>query len=329
MQSFKSLFMGAWLSYLQATLAAESLPGSSTYVISAGFPTSAYSSYYVPASPTQEPVPVIFDPVFNTSYPFNLTDPKNLPKVDTDPVFYPPAVADLDNATAQAFVANAITQIKEIISGTGGISGNCSKCVAALNIGKIVAQVTPENVPDALVALCESTGFASNTSCVGTYSAGSFGAIWTQILALADVSGLDGQYICNSLSRNFCPAPTTSPLNTAGLFPKPKPANAAAPKASGERVKVLHLSDFHLDPRYFASAEANCTSGLCCRTNVHGTVQGQISFPAPLYGAFRCDTPYDLALGALSAIGPLTGTSKDDPLGQPYDFSSLSLTFHV
>ena len=315
MQSLQTLLVGALLSYPRIAWAAESLPGSSTYIVSAGFPTSAYSSYYVPASPTQEPQPVIFDPVFNTSYPANLTNPKTLPEEDTDPVFYPPAVADLDNATAQAFVASAIAQIKEIVSGAGGISGNCSKCVAALNIGKIVAQVTPESVPDALVALCESTGFASNTSCVENYSAGSFGAIWTQILALADVSGLDGQYICNSLSKNFCPAPTTSPLNTAGLFPKPKPANATAPKASGERVKVLHLSDFHLDPRFSANSEANCTAGLCCRTNVHNAVQGQIVLPAPLYGSFKCDTPYDLALGALSAIGPLTGTSKDNPPG--------------
>jgi len=72
------------------------------------------------------------------------------------------------------------------------------------------------------------------------------------------------------------------------------------------------MSDFHLDPRYSAGSEANCTSGLCCRTNVanSGVAAGQVSLASPLYGAYLCDSPYDLGLAALESIGPLTGTSK-------------------
>ncbi|MCJ1382360.1 hypothetical protein MMC17_005473 [Xylographa soralifera] len=290
------------------------IPGSSSYVVPAGFPSSLFSSYYVAPAPTQEPQPAIFDPVLNLTYPFNLTNPKTIPTADNDPVFYPPAVANVSNATAAAFVNTAIAQIVEIVAGSGGISGNCSKCVAALNIGKVVAQVVPHSVPAALVALCQATKFASNSSCTTTYSAGSYGAIWTQILALADISGQDGLYICNSLSSTFCAAPTTIPYNGTSLFPKPKPANATAPAASGQRVKVLHLSDFHLDPRYYASSEANCSSSLCCRTNVVNSAEpnGSISLPAPLYGAYKCDTPYDLGTAALEAIAPLTGVAGNE-----------------
>jgi hypothetical protein len=138
---------------------------------------------------------------------------------------------------------------------------------------------------DAMAALCQATGFSSNSTCTTTYAAGSYGAIWTQVLALADVNGLDGKYICNSLSSSFCSAPTTTPLNTTGLFPKPKPKNATAPKASGNRVKVLHLSDFHLDPRYQVASEANCSSGLCCRYSAAMT--SQAVFPAPLFGSYK------------------------------------------
>lgn len=76
------------------------------------------------------------------------------------------------------------------------------------------------------------------------------------------------------------------------------------------------MSDFHLDPRYKVGSEGNCTSGLCCRSNVENSDvrDGQISFPAPTYGYFECDTPYDLGLAALAAVGPLTGTSKENPL---------------
>ena len=276
---------------------AQSLPGLSSYVVKAGFPTSAFPSYYIPPTPTQEPQPALYDPVLNITFPLNLTNPKTIPTTDPDPVFYPKPIANISNATD--YVAAALIQIRGIIAGNSSSCSNCSKCIAALEVGKQVAQVAPQNVPAAMVALCESTRFKSNSTCQSSYSAGTFGAIWTQVLAFADVSGLDGQYICNSLSSTFCPAPTTSPLNTTNLFPKPKPANVTAPAPSGKRVKVLHLSDFHLDPRYYATAEANCSSSLCCRTNVQNALLGsaQISVPAPLYGAYLCDTPYDLGLG--------------------------------
>lgn len=42
---------------------------------------------------------------------------------------------------------------------------------------------------------------------------------------------------------------------------------------------------------------------------------GQISLASPLYGAFKCDAPYDLVLASLESIAPLTGTSEKDPFG--------------
>ena len=305
------------LSLLATTGAAQSsndtLPGASSYVVTAGFPISAFSSYYLKPVPTQEPQPAIHDPVLNITFPLNLTDPNTIPTNDTDPVFYPHATANLSLAAAQATVKNATLQIAAIIE-SSNIVGNCSKCIAALEAAKYVAQITPESVPGLLVSLCETYQFDSNATCVHTYEAGSYGAIWAQVLAFANVSGLDGHYICNSLSKTFCPAPTTSPLNVTSLFSKPKPAKFKAPAASGKRVKVLHLSDFHLDPRYSAESEANCSSSLCCRTNVANSALslGQIALPAPLYGAYKCDTPYYLALATLQAISPLTGTDSSN-----------------
>jgi hypothetical protein len=264
----------------------SAFPGAESFVVPSAFPSSVFPSYYVKPAPTSEPQPALYDPILNITYPLNLTDPKTIPTANNDPVYYPAAIANLTNATSEAFVQVALAEIKSLISDNGGLSGNCSKCIAALSVGKLVAQTAPSFVPDALISLCQSTGFASNSSCTASYTAGNYGAIWTQILALADVTGLDGRYICNSLSSTFCSAPTTTPLNITGLFPKPKPANAKAPKASGKRVKVLHLSDFHLDPRYQVASEANCSSSLCCRYS--GTAAtSQAVFPAPLYGAYR------------------------------------------
>jgi hypothetical protein len=261
------------------------MPGVASFVVPTAFPTSVFPSYYVKPAPTSEPQPALYDPILNITYPLNLTDPKTIPTADNDPVFYPPDV-DLSNSTSEALVQIALAEITSIISDNGGLSGNCSKCIAALSVGKFLAQTAPSYVPNAMVSLCQSTGFASNASCKATYAAGSYGAIWAQVFSLADVTGLDGYYICNTLSSTFCGFPTASPLNVTSLFPKQKPKNAVAPKASGKRVKVLHLSDFHLDPRYQVASEANCTSNLCCRYSTTAPTT-QAVFPAPIYGAYR------------------------------------------
>ena len=287
------------------------LPGSASYEAPPGFPTSLYQSYYVPASPTQEPQPIVYDEALNETYSQNLTDPKNIPNTTSDPVFFPPSVEPGSNSSTQAFLQSSYQQVQEIITDSS-ISGNCSKCIAALNIGKAVAQVAPKALPQLFITLCEATGFASNSSCQATYSAEALGSIWTQVLAYADVTGQDGLYICNSLSSTFCPKQRANALNMTGLFPKPKITNAIAPKPSGKRAKVVHLSDLHLDPRYLVSSEANCTSGFCCRTDVEAAgPNGSVALPASLYGAFKCDSPYDLLAAAMESIDPLTGINAE------------------
>ena len=236
---------------LTATQTSPSIPGISAYTVTAGFPSSAFPTYWEAPVKTQEPQPALYDPVLNITFPLNLTNPETIPTTDNDPVYYPQPLANISNSSTAALLQTAFINITGIIEGNTTAS-NCTKCKAALSVGKTVAQYAPESVPGLLIRLCETFQFSSNATCVDNYAAGSFGAIWTQVLALADVSGLDGQYICNDLSSKFCPAPALSPLNLTGLFPKPKPKHARTPKASGKRVKVLKLSDFHLDPRYSA-----------------------------------------------------------------------------
>lgn len=280
----------------------------------AGFPTSAFSSYYfLPASPTQYPQPAIYDPVLNITYPANLTNPSTIPDADPDPIYLPSPTVSLPAASATAYLDAVIKNVTSVIAAGG--SSNCTICKNALVAAKPAALAVPSLLPGAMVNLCKQYKLHSNATCEEDFAADTFGATWTTVLAFADVKGLDGNYICNSIGGNkFCPEPKTSLLDVSKLFPKPKPKNCTAPKASGKRVKVLHMSDFHLDPRYSAGAEGNCSSGLCCRSN-NPNPQGSILQPASVYGAFKCDTPYDLGLAALQAVGPLTGTNTSNPLG--------------
>jgi hypothetical protein len=62
-------------------------------------------------------------------------------------------------------------------------------------------------------------------------------------------------------------------------------------------------------------SEGNCTSSMCCRPAAPSTGGSMpaITVPAPLYGYYKCDSPYYLALAAMQALGPLTGTSSQNP----------------
>ena len=111
--------------------------------------------------------------------------------------------------------------------------------------------------------------------------------------------------LCQHFLSGLCPLPPVSPLNLTSWFAKPKPNPLPPPKKpSGKRLKVLHLSDVHIDPRtsqrvlcsarahrpvgYDTGSEANCTSGLCCRSNGFNTQSPNVSLsPAPRYGAFH------------------------------------------
>lgn len=241
MATFRSLaYLVPTLLVSSATAATKNVPGKSSFVAPPGFPTSVFSSYWEKPVATQEPQPALYDPILNETYPLNLTNPDTIPDNDPDPIYYPQPIANLSSSAKEAVVASLVSQIEDIIN-DNYITGNCSKCLAGLSVAKSAALLAPELVPDTMVSLCKQYQLHSNSTCEEDFQATTFGAIWTQILALADVAGLDGQYICSSAISGSCSTPKTSPLNTTSLFPKPKPANATAPRASGKRVKVLHL----------------------------------------------------------------------------------------
>ncbi|THH11063.1 hypothetical protein EW145_g904 [Phellinidium pouzarii] len=288
--------------------------GPSSFAASGAFPTSIYSKYYNDPTQTSAQVqPVISDPVTHQIYPFKLTNPATIPKNDTaDPHPLPSPVS------SSTLLKQALRQIQLIASpeteNSPFLTDSCAACQAGLGFGKMIALAAPEQGPALAVGLCEA--FDESSDCSTTVGPLALGNVITQVLANADVAGYDGQLICNNF-YNMCPLPPTSALNLTGWFAKPKPNPLPPPKTpSGKRLKVLHLSDFHLDPRYTTGAEANCTSNLCCREgNVASSSPNETIFPAPRFGSYRCDTPFALAGAALESIPVLAGTHDD-----PFDF---------
>ncbi|KAL6304766.1 Metallo-dependent phosphatase [Sparassis latifolia] len=282
---------------------ATTLPGA--------FPTSVYSSYYNdPTATSAQPQPVISDPVTHEIYPYNLTDPNTIPGNDTLSPHPLPPVASSDLLLEAAF-----NQIVSIASNPV-FADTCTQCQAALEVGKFIAMTRPELGSPLAVRVCEYFNYSSTLGCETDYGIYYLGSVVTQIASYADVGGYDGQGLCWHF-LGLCPRPPTSPLDLTNWFAKPKPDPLPPPKQpSGQLIKVLHLSDMHLDPRYTNGAEANCSSYLCCRDNVYNADSpDEIVLPASRYGAYSCDTPYSLMWAALEAIPTLTGTEET-----PFDF---------
>ena len=68
---------------------------------------------------------------------------------------------------------------------------NCQRCQAALEVGKFLALAAPEQGPALAVRLCDHFGFNSN--CAAEFGINALGGVVTQVVANADVGGLDGQ----------------------------------------------------------------------------------------------------------------------------------------
>lgn len=69
----------------------------------------------------------------------------------------------------------------------------------------------------------------------------------------------------------------------------PAPYNWPVPQQSAPRLRVLHVSDIHVDLKYVPGSLAECKDPQCCRAE-DGLVND--SRAAGLWGDYRnCDTP--------------------------------------
>src|SRR5579871_3292747 len=126
------------------------LPGEESFVAPPGFPTSAFSSYYVsPAEPTAEPQPALYDPVLDITFPFNLTNPEAIPTVDPDPPSFPQPTVSLSSIEAQNFLAAIVSNVTQILKNAkNSTDSNCTICKNALAAAQPAARAVPSLVPN-------------------------------------------------------------------------------------------------------------------------------------------------------------------------------------
>jgi hypothetical protein len=115
-----------------------------------------------------------------------LTNPDTIPLNDTTDPFPLPS-----KASPSRLYKEAISQVLAIASNPVYANNTCAGCLAGLEVAKFLALAAPEQVSGLLVALCVQFKFTSD--CVDTYGPLALGPTITQVLANANVAGLDGE----------------------------------------------------------------------------------------------------------------------------------------
>lgn len=208
--------------------------------------------------------------------------------------------------SASQIGAFALQQIEGIIA-SNSFEGNCSKCIASIEVVKFLALSLPDQVPPILQTLCMKYGFSDNTTCQMKFSATVLGPYLTQIAARMDVTTDDMQLLCALQLGGFCPVPKPVAIDESTWFSKPKPPSAnIAPPDSGKLIRVVHISDTHMDSRYDVGSEANCTDySMCCRVDSINAASPNTPWrPAARYGDYSCDVPADLILSMFNYMQP-------------------------
>ncbi|KAK5045799.1 hypothetical protein LTR84_008892 [Exophiala bonariae] len=230
----------------------------------------------------------------------------------------------------------------------------CTKCIAAGQLMHVVAISEPvDTVTNLLVRVCNTLDFfrdsIRSSSCEAQFgSPGQFGPHLAQLFSKMSLTTGDYQAICSIKKFGLCEEQPPLEIDE-DLFFEPKPKHAdTAPEPSGEIINVLHLSDFHLDPRFDIGSEGNCSQKLCCRpysNNVElETDWTNPSIPASRFGSYSCDSPPDLALSAFTSMseffdinklaftiftGDTVSHDRDDTLSMPYVSYSEETAYHI
>src|SRR5947209_10788364 len=201
-------------------------------------------------------------------------------------------------------------EISGIMNGTS-VTDNCTQCIFGVELMHLAAITQPvQTVTNLLIRACEAIPAIRNTiyaaTCFEEFSGvGGLGPYWAQLFSKMSIATGDMQALCYFGSHVCEPPPTIEIDENLYFSAKPESANVV-PEPSGETFNVLHLSDWHLDPRYDIGSEANCSQYLCCRpysTNTAlDTGVSNASVPASRFGYLYCDTPPDLALSSFKSM---------------------------
>ncbi|KAI1093987.1 sphingomyelin phosphodiesterase [Rostrohypoxylon terebratum] len=175
---------------------------------------------------------------------------------------------------------------------------SCAVCEAILLPLKLVAEGGDAVFVAVATELCERLGIADDDVCAGAISLE--GPVIAHALRGMRIGSKTSRLLCVAL-MGLCSYPEVEPHEIS--FPSPKPRTARPAPSGLKPLQVVHFSDVHVDPLYFAGTEANCSQPICCRINTPDDLSGHV--PAGPYGEHTCDSPVSLEESMYAAINTI------------------------
>jgi hypothetical protein len=288
---------------------------SSLFVSAKNAPGSVTYTYQTFVSETVETVTTSFPLLSTTPNPgYAASSYVVNPKDNAYPTFAS-IVGPLATDAPSPGLPNATTLIEEagflILKGKVATPANCAACQESLAGLAARMKVQQETLSNIAIPFCTALQTVLPIPiCVGLLKIGStdIGGIFPAI----DMLGADGQTLC-AFMFGTCTLPAPPKLDLTSLFKgTSKPTPRATSSCQKEPLKVLHVSDYHLDMRYVVGSEAECTGPVCCRVFPYTNVSVPILEPASLFGNYLCDTPEPLGTSVFRNVPKVTGFEWSD-----------------
>lgn len=203
-----------------------------------------------------------------------------------------------DGATTDSIVSSVLQQLNNMFNRANS-NTICGICKDALGIAKSISTISDGAVLGKVIeGLCGNPKFEDSKACRLPHNAAMAIAQGHSnmlndagnVLTIMDPQSVDGDLFCHHFIFGSCPAPDMPDADLSSWWP-PKPANAREPDPSGHTFNVLHLSDIHFQKGYQVGSEAQCADFMCCSGTSKYEKNANPSFPAPIMGYYKCDSP--------------------------------------
>ncbi|KAK7740908.1 hypothetical protein SLS53_004971 [Cytospora paraplurivora] len=190
-------------------------------------------------------------------------------------------------------VSEILTDIEDL--------AECSGCHALLLVLKALAHTGNDAFCDVIIDVCKALGVEDDDVCEGAIDLE--GPILAHDLRKMEIPSKTSKLLCLTVF-GLCQWPDVDTSYSVTM--SEKPANATRPATSDQTpIKVVHISDIHVDLNYTTGASYNCTKNICCRPYVEDDEPGVTDYPAGPYGNTECDSPLSLEESMYAAIEDL------------------------
>uniref|UniRef100_A0A0N5BKG1 Saposin B-type domain-containing protein n=1 Tax=Strongyloides papillosus TaxID=174720 RepID=A0A0N5BKG1_STREA len=170
----------------------------------------------------------------------------------------------------------------------------CSACHTIVTLLHQIwgSSTVDDCLADALTFVCDKLKIEDNFVCKGI-----IGDFKDEFFYVAGKLIVNPEEMCSLLIQD-CGTPILE-LGSNWTIPihgnKPPVTVPNLPDPSKPKLKVLHISDIHIDSQYLPGSEAECSEPECCRPpkDQEEIVLGNVNVSAPKWGHIgHCDIPY-------------------------------------